>query len=115
MWEAADGASENTSQDINNGIAIPLQPETPLGLAMLIAEDDEGHYEAVAVAGTIAEGKEVAANDYRNRRKHLEQGETRAVPVVVQSVGAGRRWRDRITFDLGDAALRSLGPGAAAS
>lgn len=35
-----------------NGFAIPLQPDTDLGFAMLIAEDEEGHYEALGVAGT---------------------------------------------------------------
>jgi hypothetical protein len=39
-----------------NGFAIPLQPDTELGLAMLIAEDEEGHYEPVAVVVSIAEG-----------------------------------------------------------
>jgi len=28
------------------------QPDTDLGFAMLIAEDEEGHYEALGVAGT---------------------------------------------------------------
>jgi hypothetical protein len=31
-----------------NGFAFPLQPDTELGLAMLIAEDEEGHHEPVA-------------------------------------------------------------------
>jgi hypothetical protein len=43
-----------------NGFAFPLQPDTELGLAMLIAEDEEGHHEPVAVASTINEAKEIA-------------------------------------------------------
>jgi hypothetical protein len=57
------------------GFAIPLQPETQLGLAMLIAEDEEGHYEPVAVASTINEARELAASDMRGRRRRLDVGE----------------------------------------
>jgi hypothetical protein len=57
-----------------NGFAIPLQPDTALGLAMLIAEDEDGHYEPVAVASTINEAKEIAASDMRGRRRRLERG-----------------------------------------
>ncbi len=46
-----------------NGFAIPLHPDTQLGLAMLIAEDEEGHYEPIGVASTINEAKEIAASD----------------------------------------------------
>ena len=56
-----------------NGFAIPLQPDTELGLAVLIAEDEEGHYEPVAVS--IAEAREIAENDLRNRMCRLEREE----------------------------------------
>lgn len=55
------------------GIAIPLKPGTELGLAMLIAEDEDGHYEPVAVAATIDEAKEIAASDLRDRMRRLER------------------------------------------
>jgi hypothetical protein len=58
-----------------DGFAIPLQPDTELGLAMLIAEDEEGHYEAVAVASTVNEAKELAESDLRARQRRLECGE----------------------------------------
>ena len=48
-----------------NGFAIPLREDTNLGLAMLIAEDEEGHHEPVAVASTINEAKELAECDFR--------------------------------------------------
>ena len=54
------------------GFAIELQPDTDLGLAMLIAEDEEGRIEPVAVAGTINEAKELAASDMRSRMRRLE-------------------------------------------
>ncbi|MBZ5729457.1 MAG: hypothetical protein LAP87_31335 [Acidobacteriia bacterium] len=57
-----------------NGFAMPLQPDTELGLAMLIAEDEEGHHEPVAVAGTINEAKEIAESDLRGRMRRLERG-----------------------------------------
>jgi len=56
-----------------NGFAIPLQPDTELGLAMLIAEDEEGRYEPVAVVVSIAEGREIAQSDLRNRMRRLER------------------------------------------
>ena len=57
-----------------NGFAIQLQPDTQLGLAMLIAEDEEGHYEPVAVASTINEAKELATSDLRGRTRDLDRG-----------------------------------------
>ena len=59
----------------NDGFAIPLQPDTDLGLAMLIAEDEEGNHEPVAVAGTINEAKELAESDLRGRMRRLERGD----------------------------------------
>jgi hypothetical protein len=58
-----------------NGFAIPLQPDTALGLAMLIIEDEEGHYEPVAVASTISEAKELAESDLRGRMRRLDRGD----------------------------------------
>ncbi|MGO9231040.1 MAG: hypothetical protein ACLQKA_17765 [Bryobacteraceae bacterium] len=58
----------------HNGFAIPLQPDTQLGLAVLVTEDEEGHYEPVAVASTINEAKELATSDLRGRMRQLERG-----------------------------------------
>ena len=66
-----------TSQMIENrysGFAIPLQPDTELGLALLIAEDEEGHHEPVAVASTINEAKEIAQRALRSRMRRLDRG-----------------------------------------
>jgi hypothetical protein len=59
----------------HNGFAIPLEDDTDLGLALLIAEDDEGRYQQVANVSTINEAKELAAADLRCRRAHLERDE----------------------------------------
>ncbi len=56
-----------------NGFAFPLQPDTDLGLAMLIVEDEEGHYEALGVAGSISEGREIAQDDLRSRLQRLDK------------------------------------------
>jgi hypothetical protein len=50
-----------------NGFAIELSPETELGVAMLIAEDAKGQTRPISVAGTIAEAKEIAADNMRSR------------------------------------------------
>ncbi len=42
---------------------------------MLIAEDEEGHYEPVGIVLTINEAKEIAENDMRERRRRLDRGE----------------------------------------
>ena len=57
-----------------NGFAIPILPDTQLGLAMLIAEDEEGHTQPVGVASTINEAKEIASSDLTGRMRSLERG-----------------------------------------
>jgi hypothetical protein len=64
-----------TQTESYNGFAIPLQPDTQLGLAMLIAEDEEGHHEPVAVANSINEAKEIVESDLRDRMRRLEGGD----------------------------------------
>jgi hypothetical protein len=71
-----------------NGFAIPLQPDTQLGLAMLIAEDEEGHHEPVAVASTINEAKEIADSDFRGRQRRLERGEAPGLCPYVYKLWA---------------------------
>ena len=65
-----------------NGFAIPLQPDTNLGLAMLIAEDEDGNCQPVAVASTIGEAKELAESDLRQRMRKLESGQDAGICPV---------------------------------
>ena len=58
-----------------NGSAIPLQPDTDLGLAMLIAESEDGQHEPVAVVATINEARDTAQSDRRDRMRRLERSE----------------------------------------
>ena len=58
-----------------NGFAFQLQPDTDLGSAILIVEDEQANYEPVAVAANISEGKEMAQADLRARLGRLERDE----------------------------------------
>ena len=62
-------------QTSRNGFAIPLENDTALSLALLIVEDEEGHYEPVANVSTTNEAKELAADDLRRRRERLARDE----------------------------------------
>jgi hypothetical protein len=64
-----------TTTATQNGFAIPLQPDTDLGLAMLIAEGEDGQHEPVAVVGTISEARETANSDFQGRMRRLERDE----------------------------------------
>ncbi len=46
-----------------------------LGLAMLIAEDEEGHYEPVAAVASITEAREIAASNMHAKQRRLEAGD----------------------------------------
>lgn len=68
--------SENSSRTETkhyDGFAIPLQADAELGLAILIAEDEEGNSQPVAVAASINEAKELAKSDLAGRQRRLEQ------------------------------------------
>jgi hypothetical protein len=55
------------------GFAIPLTDSTTLGLAILIAESEDGQYEPVSVVASIGEAREIAASDLRGRMRRLER------------------------------------------
>ena len=57
------------------GFAIQILRDTDLGIATLIAEDEEGHYEPVNYASTLAEGFEMAKDDLRLRQTRLMKDE----------------------------------------
>ena len=84
-----------------NGFAISLQPDTELGLAMLIAENEEGHHEPVAVASTINEAKEIAESDLRSRMRRLERGDDPGMcPYTYKLWARGIDGDYRIAFEL---------------
>jgi len=56
------------------GFAILLTDSTNLGLAMLIAESEDGQYEPVGVVASIVEAREIAESDLQGRMRRLERG-----------------------------------------
>jgi len=71
--------TKNTQRN-TQGFSFPLQPDTQLGLAMLIAEDEDGKYEPVATVSTIGEAQEIAANNFETRLRQSERGENVLYP-----------------------------------
>jgi hypothetical protein len=69
-------ANKNRSrrQDATPGFAILLTESTELGLAVLIVEDEEGHYQPLGCVISIAEGREIAASDLHRRLRDMERG-----------------------------------------
>ena len=49
---------------------------------MLIAEDDDGNTQPIAVASTISEAKELAESDLRERMRKLERGQDAGISLV---------------------------------
>jgi hypothetical protein len=56
--------------------------DSSLGIAILIAEDDDGRYWPIGLASTIGEAREIAESDMRVRMRDLERGKTPACPAV---------------------------------
>jgi hypothetical protein len=87
----------------NKGFAIQLQPSTDLGLAMLIAESEEGELEPVAVVATISEARDSADSDFRDRMRRLEQGEDAVLcPFLYQVWARGTDGRYRLACEIAD-------------
>jgi len=72
------GAMKNTTTKkqppATTGFAIPLTDSTNLGLAMLIAESEDGQYEPVGVVASIGEAREIATSDLKGRMRRLDRG-----------------------------------------
>src|SRR5437899_777746 len=80
--------AQNRKETSYNGFAIPLQSDTELGSAMLIAESEDGQHEPVAVVGSISEGREMAESDLHNRMRRLEREEDAGICPAVYKVWA---------------------------
>ena len=66
------------------GFAIRLSDHTDLGIAILIVEDDAGSYLPLAPVFTIAEAREIAQQDLRNRMRAVEQGGEPMCPAAYK-------------------------------
>jgi hypothetical protein len=72
----------------HSAFAVPLQPDTQLGLAVLIAEDEEGAHAPVGIANTIREAEELADSDFRDRMARLEGGREPGLCTTVYRLWA---------------------------
>ena len=77
-----------TNQPRNEGFAIPLENNTDLGNAMLIAEDLDGSYIPICVVATISEARETADADLRARLRILDRDEDAGFCPVVYKLWA---------------------------
>jgi hypothetical protein len=73
-----------TPNDATPGFASRLEDDMDLGMAMLIAENEDGRYWPVGPASTIAEARELAANDLARRTRELERGGQPDCPAVYK-------------------------------
>jgi hypothetical protein len=71
-------------KDATPGFATRLTDESELGIAMLIAEDEDGSYEPLGPVATIGEAREPAQDDMRHRRRDLESGGQPLCPAVYK-------------------------------
>jgi hypothetical protein len=86
----------------HNRFAVPLQPDTDLGLAMLIAEDEDGQHEPVAVVGTISEARDAAASDLRDRMRRMDQGDDCLCPEAYKLWARGVGGSYRLVCEITD-------------
>jgi hypothetical protein len=74
--------AKTKNQNSFNRFAVEITDATDLGLAMLIAESEDGQYEPVAVVANVGEAREVAHHDLRSRMERLEHGESPLCPYA---------------------------------
>jgi hypothetical protein len=72
--------SRQTRTNATPGFAIEIKDDTELGLAMLIADLGDGHYQPIGVVVSINEAREIAAGDMRGRMRELDAGKSPACP-----------------------------------
>jgi hypothetical protein len=91
----AKARTKQTKQMPTPGFAIRITPQTELGLAMLIAETEDGRYEPVAVVATVAEAQEIAKSDFARRIKETAMGEDIACPsrYAIWAQGLGGEYK----------------------
>jgi hypothetical protein len=88
--------TKQTRTNATPGFAIEIKDDTELGLAMLIADLGDGHYQPIGVVVSINEAREIAASDMRGRMRDLEAGDTPACPegYVVWAQGLEGTYRE---------------------
>ena len=91
---------QRATQAPTTGFAIPMTETTNLGLAMLIAESEDGHYEPVAVVANVDEAREIASEDMASRMRRLEHGESPLCPYTYKVWANGIDGDYRIAIEL---------------
>ena len=76
-----------------HGFAVEIQPDTELGMAMLIAEYDTGAYEPIAVVATINEARQIASHNLACRMRRLERREDVTCPETYKVWAPGLEGR----------------------
>jgi hypothetical protein len=85
-----------------NGFAVEITDSTDLGLAMLIAESEDGHYEPIAVVANVREAREVARRDFRDRMRRPEHPGERMCPHTYKVWARGIDGEQRIACEIKD-------------
>jgi hypothetical protein len=94
--------TKNASQEATPGFAILINRDTDLGIAMLIAEDEDGNnYEPVGPVANVNEAYEIAASNLSIRMDEVEQGKDVMCPYAYRVCGWPR----------GNVQLRMVDPG----
>ena len=102
-------AQQRAPRAPTSGFAIEIKDSTDLGLAMLVAESEDGQYEPVAVVANVGEAREVAQQDLRSRMDRLEHGESPLCPYVYRVWARGIDGEHRIACEITDA-IRTTKP-----
>jgi len=76
--------NRTAQRKLTPGFAVEIKDDTDLGLAILIAESEDGQYEPVGVVVSINEAREIAAGDMRGRMRDLERGGAPMCPYVYK-------------------------------
>jgi hypothetical protein len=94
----------NTTKKQNgyNGFAVEITDTTSLGLAMLIAESEDGQYEPIAVVASVGEAREIAQEDLQSRMDRLEHGESPLCPYVYKVWARGIGGDHRVACEIRD-------------
>ncbi len=81
---------KNARQEATPGFAIKITKETDLGIAMLIAEDEDEHYQPVGPVASVNEAYEIAKSDLSNRMDEAAQGKDAGIcPYLYRVWAAG--------------------------
>jgi hypothetical protein len=82
---------ENARQEATPGLAILITKDTDLGIAMLIAEDEDEHYAPIGPVVSVNEAYEIAASNLSMRRDEIAEGKDAGIcPYAYRVWAAGR-------------------------